>query len=119
MSSVRITKTIGFSVLPNVAQEVEQIAQEEGRTKSELFREMLRVYRSYRKRRPEPEFDEAWALELMREVEAEKRLRPMSDAAFQQAVEKAQRYGAERAKALGITEEDVDRIVYEERRNLR
>jgi metal-responsive CopG/Arc/MetJ family transcriptional regulator len=45
----RITKILGFSVPPSMVEEVEQIAQEERRTKSELFREMLRVYQAYRK----------------------------------------------------------------------
>ena len=34
----RATKVVGFSVPPSVAEEVAQIAQEEHRTKSELFR---------------------------------------------------------------------------------
>jgi hypothetical protein len=43
-------------------KEFHQIATEEHRTKSELFREMFPVYRSYRKRRPEPEFDDEWVM---------------------------------------------------------
>ncbi|MDZ4655410.1 MAG: ribbon-helix-helix domain-containing protein [Coriobacteriia bacterium] len=42
---VRTAKTIGFSVPPELVDEVERIASAEGRTKSELFREMLRVYK--------------------------------------------------------------------------
>ena len=41
----RTARTIGFSVPPETADEVERIAVAEGRTKSELFREMLRVYK--------------------------------------------------------------------------
>jgi metal-responsive CopG/Arc/MetJ family transcriptional regulator len=41
----RTAVTIGFSVPPELAREVERIAATEGRTKSELFREMVRVYR--------------------------------------------------------------------------
>ena len=44
----RTTRILGFSVPPKVAQEVERVSREERRTKSELFREMLRVSRSYR-----------------------------------------------------------------------
>jgi metal-responsive CopG/Arc/MetJ family transcriptional regulator len=40
--------TIGFSVPPELAAEVERMARFEGRTKSELFREMVRVYRRER-----------------------------------------------------------------------
>lgn len=64
----RTTKVMGFSVPPAIVEEVEQIAKEENRTKSELFREMLRVYRSYRKHRPEPEISEAWAKEMNQET---------------------------------------------------
>lgn len=44
----RTAKTIGFSVPPALADEIEQVAAAEGRTKSELFREMVRVYRRER-----------------------------------------------------------------------
>ncbi|GAB4290098.1 MAG: hypothetical protein Kow0067_16320 [Coriobacteriia bacterium] len=44
----RTAKTVGFSVPPELAEEVERIAAEEGRTKSELFREMVRVYKRER-----------------------------------------------------------------------
>lgn len=36
-----------MSVPPDLAEDFDQIAKEEGRNRSELFREMLRVYRSY------------------------------------------------------------------------
>jgi metal-responsive CopG/Arc/MetJ family transcriptional regulator len=44
----RTAVTVGFSVSPDLAADVERIAREEGRTKSELFREMLRVYKRER-----------------------------------------------------------------------
>lgn len=44
----RTATTIGFSVPPELAAEVERMALLEGRTKSELFREMVRVYRRER-----------------------------------------------------------------------
>lgn len=65
----RTTKVLAFSVPPSMVEEVEQMAQEERRTKSELFREMLRVYRSYRKHRPEPDISENWAHSISREAE--------------------------------------------------
>jgi metal-responsive CopG/Arc/MetJ family transcriptional regulator len=40
----RTAVTIGFSVPPDTADLVERMAQREGRTKSELFRDMVRVY---------------------------------------------------------------------------
>lgn len=44
----RTAVTIGFSVPPELAEEVERLAKLEGRSKSDLFREMLRVYRRER-----------------------------------------------------------------------
>ena len=41
----RTAVTIGFSVPPELAADIERMAQSEGRSKSELFREMVRVYR--------------------------------------------------------------------------
>ena len=44
----RTAVTIGFSVPPDMAEQVERLARPEGRSKSELFRDMLRVYREQR-----------------------------------------------------------------------
>jgi len=41
----RNTKVIGFSVPPEIYEEVLQYAKKEKKTKSELFREMVEVYR--------------------------------------------------------------------------
>lgn len=41
----RTAKTLGFSVPPSLKNEVERLAKQEGMTKSELFREMLRSYK--------------------------------------------------------------------------
>ena len=40
----RITKTITFSLPPQMAQKVQEIMKKEGRTMSELVREALRTY---------------------------------------------------------------------------
>jgi metal-responsive CopG/Arc/MetJ family transcriptional regulator len=39
---------VALSVPPESVEAFERIARDEGRNKSELFREMLRVYRAYR-----------------------------------------------------------------------
>ena len=44
-----------FSVPPTVAKEMETLAKQERRTKSDLFRDMLRVYRRYREHRDRDE----------------------------------------------------------------
>ncbi|OGR31207.1 MAG: hypothetical protein A2139_09530 [Desulfobacca sp. RBG_16_60_12] len=41
---MRRTKLISFSILPDFLREVEKVAKEEHRTKSELIREALRRY---------------------------------------------------------------------------
>ena len=56
--------------------------KEEHRTKSELFREVVRVYRSYRKRHPEPEIDEEWVVQAIREAETEEKRNPITDEEF-------------------------------------
>jgi metal-responsive CopG/Arc/MetJ family transcriptional regulator len=44
----RSSKVLAVSVPPELARDFEAIAEAEGRNRSELFREMLRVYRAYR-----------------------------------------------------------------------
>lgn len=41
----RTAVTIGFSAPPDLVAEVDRIAAAEGRSRSELFREMVRVYK--------------------------------------------------------------------------
>jgi metal-responsive CopG/Arc/MetJ family transcriptional regulator len=43
---------------------MEALAKEEGRTKSELFREMVRVYRTYRQQRKRDE--ETWMADFIK-----------------------------------------------------
>lgn len=45
MATKRTSRVLTVSVPPESAADFERIAEEEGRNKSELFREMLRVYR--------------------------------------------------------------------------
>jgi metal-responsive CopG/Arc/MetJ family transcriptional regulator len=44
----RSSKVLAVSVPPDTARDFERLAEQEGRNRSELFREMLRVYRAYR-----------------------------------------------------------------------
>jgi len=44
----RKTAVLGFSVSPALAKEYEQIAQQEGTTKSDLFRRMVNTYKAER-----------------------------------------------------------------------
>ena len=40
----RSTKTLTVSLPPRIYEEVERLAEQEKKTKSELFRDMVRVY---------------------------------------------------------------------------
>ncbi len=42
----RSTKILGFSVSPRIAEEYEQLAKRQRKTKSELFREMVDTYKA-------------------------------------------------------------------------
>jgi metal-responsive CopG/Arc/MetJ family transcriptional regulator len=44
----RTAVTMGFSVTPEVAEQVERMARREGLSKSALFRDMVRVYSEQR-----------------------------------------------------------------------
>lgn len=48
MAIRRTSRVVTVSIPPDAARDFEQIADAEGRNKSELFREMLRVYRIWR-----------------------------------------------------------------------
>ena len=115
MATAPTMKHVGFTVPPPMEEELEQMAKEEHRTKSELFREMVRVYRSYRKRHPEPEIDQEWVMQVIREAQEEEKRNPMTDEEAMAISEELMRYGAQQAKKMGITLEDVDRIIHEER----
>ena len=47
MATKRTTRVLTVSVPPETAKDFDRIADEEGRNRSELFREMLRVYRTF------------------------------------------------------------------------
>ena len=47
MVKKRLSKVLAVSVPPELAEDFDRIAKDEGRNRSELFREMLRVYQSY------------------------------------------------------------------------
>ena len=110
----RTTKVLGFSVPPSVVKEVEQVAKAERRTKSELFREMFRVYKRYRRQREQDE--ERWVMNLIREAEEEQKTNPMTPEEMVKELKEFGREIAAKAKARGITGKDVNRIIYESRK---
>ena len=110
----RITKVLGFSVPPAVVREVETLAKEERRTKSELFREMVRVYRRYRQQRDRDE--DRWIMNLIEEAKAEQVKNPMSVKEMLKESDHLAGYGARQAKKLGIKTKDVDRLIHDHRK---
>ena len=109
----RTTKIIGFSVPPVVVKEVENLARQERRTKSELFREMVRVYRRYREQRDRDE--RRWIMGIIEEARAEQEKNPISIEDMLKESDRLSRYGARQARKLGIKPKDIDRIVHDRR----
>ena len=108
----RTTKVLGFSVPPEVAKAFEEMAQSEHRTKSELFREMFRLYQRYRSR--QSEYDEAWVMQMIQEGKEN----PMTEEELLRESQALAHYGAKRAKELGyesLDEEGIERVIHEYR----
>jgi hypothetical protein len=97
-----------------VVREVESLAKQECRTKSELFKEMLRVYSRYRAQRDRD--DDRWIDDLIEEAKAEQVRSPMGVEALLQESDRLPSYGAQQAKRLGIKLRDVNRIVHAHRK---
>jgi len=118
MNMPRTTKMIGFSVPPSIAEELKQVAIEERRTKSELFREMFRLYQTYRHQLHQAEEERFQHMidEAIAEGQSEKENPTMTDAEMDKRQQELLRYGEQQAKRLGIAEKDVDRIVYARRK---
>lgn len=114
MGMSRTTKILGFSVPPTVVREVEILAKEERRTKSELFREMVRVYRRYRQQRDRD--DDRWIMNLIADAKAEQAANSMSAEDMLKESDRLARYGATQAKKLGIKAKDVNRVIHDYRK---
>jgi metal-responsive CopG/Arc/MetJ family transcriptional regulator len=115
----RTTKILGFSVPSAMVKEVETLAKEERRTKSELFREMVRVYNRFREQRDRDET--RWVANLIQEANAEQAKKPMTVDEIIQQSEQLARAGAKRAKKLGIKTDprSVNQLIHERRKTRR
>jgi len=116
MSTGRTTKILGFSVPPTVVREVESLAKKERRTKSELFREMVRVYQKYRVQRDRDEL--RWINGVIDQARTEQAIQPMTGAALLAENSRLSRYGQQQAKKAGIRTDSksINRIVHERRK---
>jgi hypothetical protein len=119
MNMSRTTQVLGFSVPPALVKEVEALAKHEHRTKSELFREMVRIYRRYRDQRDRDE--ERWVMNLIDQAKAEEAKNPMSVGDMLKESNRLARYGEQQAKKLGIKTgpRSIDRIIHERRKTRR
>ena len=99
-----------------MVNEVEALAREERRTKSELFREMLRVYQRFREQRDRDEA--SWVSNLIREARAERARRPMTADEILTESQRLSRAGARRAKKLGIetNSTSISNLIHERRK---
>ena len=104
---------MGFSVPPTVVKEVETLAKQERRTKSELFREMVRVYRRYRDQRDRDE--DRWIMGIIEEAKAEQQKNPMSTGDMLKESDRLTRYGARQAKKAGIKPKNIERVIHDYR----
>jgi predicted DNA-binding protein len=111
----RTTKIVGFSVPPEMAREIEELASKQDKTKSELFREMVAFYRivSREKERTLERFVE----EVISDFQTRRKAGRLPSAAEELGVfRRLQQSARSRARSLGYTirsEEDVDRILHE------
>ena len=111
---MRRTTQLVFSVPPAMIKEVESLARKERRTKSELFREMVRIYDRYRVQRERDE--QRWVAGLIAEAKIEQTQQPMSAKEMLAEDDRLARYGARRARHSNTTPGDIDRIIHERRK---
>lgn len=119
----RISKNIGVTVPPAMADEFERVARREHSTKSELFRRMFRLYLTYQgppaRSGAAPE---TWIERAILEAAEEKKANPMAPEELRTLDEELTRYGATRAEAMGIdveNEEEINDLIYAERQTQR
>ncbi len=112
----RTTKTLGFSVPPTVVKQVETLARQERRTKSELFREMVRVYQRFRHQRDRDEM--RWVENLIQEAKAEQAKNPMTVEQMIAEDDRLRLAAAKHAKKLGLKTDlrSATRLIHEYRK---
>ncbi len=104
MPITRTYKTIGFSVPPGIAAQINDQAKKLQLTKSEFFRDMYRVWREKKER---DQIFTSMVTKAIAEAEEEKRTNPKTPKEILDDMEDMAETLSERAKTLGlkITEE--------------
>ena len=108
----RTYKTVGFSIPPAIAERIERTAVARNMTRSELFREMFRVWE--RETRLDPDSDEA-ILKLAAEEKEKERLNPTMVEERLREFEEIRRNLLERAQSLGLSVTEDGEILEKER----
>lgn len=108
----RTYKTVGFSIPPAIAERIERTAVARNMTRSELFREMFRVWE--RETRLDPDSDEA-ILKLAAEEKEKERLNPTTVEERLREFEEIRRNLLERAHSLGLSVTEDGEILEKER----
>jgi hypothetical protein len=109
----RTTETSGFSIPPAFLRKAAKIAREEHLTPPQLLNDMLDVYQQHRKQ--QKPYDEAWVMNIVREVEEEDRIHPPTKEELDKEDKELRRYGVAQAKKLGLKDKDIDRLLQERR----
>lgn len=78
-------------------------------TPSQLLNDMLDVYQQHRKQHKP--YDEAWAMNVIREAQEEERLHSMTPEELAKESEELRRYGIAQSKKLGLKSKDIDRLL--------
>ena len=97
----KTAKVITFSVPPVLEQEVKQLAKAEGRTQSELFREVWRVFKRYRQQQEHEE--DRWIMSLIQEVKEEQATTSMTQKELFEEDQKLR----QRLQQPGLTEREI------------
>lgn len=108
MSITRTYKTVGFSVPPRIAAQIEKQAKILQLTKSELFRDMFRAWEEKK------EWDKAFEAVVMKTIaktEEEKQTSPKSSEELLADMEDMARTLTQRAKNLGLKITEAGDIV--------
>jgi len=110
----RKTKIIAFSVPPSIYEEVVSIARKQNKTKSELFRDMVRLYSRYQKMEEQEELNRIFR--LIMEAKEEVKRKGYDNKEEWNEFERLQKYGLHKSKELDInSEEEIERLIDEQR----
>ena len=115
MPITRTYRTIGFSVPPGIATEIDTQAKKLQLTKSEFFRDMFRAWQEKSNR---DRIFESMITKAIAESEEEKRTNPKTPETLLAEFQKLSEAGRREAEALGIDvrdEETLNDMVYAER----